>query len=211
MGKHLLSRKLFNCNTRSTPDVNRKRGVHLWRSKLSKEQWEKLQTYLKFARFKIILLLLCTTDLISVWSSSSFRLQWTICAYQIMHRVWRPIYGHLWRNAISDQCLHWKYFTFASNSRAEARAKFKKHLYFVKLIMRKVSNIPSENILADDPLPRMSRKGWIFDRRGGLSVHLFDQFILASATDERTTLVTLVSYKHNVAAKHGSSKPLTTN
>ena len=33
--------------------------------------------------------------------------------------------------------------------------------------MRKVSYIPLENILADDPLPRMSRKGWIFDRREG--------------------------------------------
>ena len=29
-----------------------------------------------------------------------------------MHQVWRPIYGYLWRNAVSDQCLHWKYFTF---------------------------------------------------------------------------------------------------
>ena len=36
------------------------------------------------------------------------------CAYPIMHRVWRPIYGYLWRNAVSDQCLHWKYFTFAT-------------------------------------------------------------------------------------------------
>ena len=37
----------------------------------------------------------------------------TICAYPIMHWVWRPIYRYLWRNAVSDQCLHWKYFTFA--------------------------------------------------------------------------------------------------
>ena len=32
-------------------------------------------------------------------------------------------------------------------------------LYFVKLIMQKVSYISLENILADDPLPRMSKKG----------------------------------------------------
>ena len=43
------------------------------------------------------------------------------------------------------------------------------------------------------------------------SGHVFDKFILVSTAHERTTLVTIVSYKHNVAAKHGSSKPLTTN
>ena len=32
------------------------------------------------------------------------------------------------------------------------------NLYFVKLIMQKISYIPSENILVDDPLPRMSKK-----------------------------------------------------
>ena len=37
--------------------------------------------------------------------------------------------------------------------------EFKKHLYFVKLIMRMVSYIPLGNILADDPSSRMSRKG----------------------------------------------------
>ena len=70
-------------------------------------------------------------------------------------------------------------------------------LYFVKLIIWKVSNISLENILADDPLPRMSKKGSIFDRRG-------------STVHEWTTLVTIVSYKYNDAAKRGSSKPLTT-
>ena len=44
--------------------------------------------------------------------------------------------------------------------------------------MQKVSYIPLENILADDPLPRMSKKGWIFDRRGGCQVMVFDNFIL---------------------------------
>ena len=59
----------------------------------------------------------------------------------------------------------------------------KKHLYFVKLIMRMVSYIPLGNILVDDPLSRISRKGWIF----------------------------LVSYKHYITAKRRSFKPLTTN
>ena len=34
---------------------------------------------------------------------------------------------------------------------------------------------------------------------------------LASTAHERTSLVTIVSYKRNVVPKHGSSKPLTTN
>ena len=56
--------------------------------------------------------------------------------------------------------------------------------------MQKVSYIPLENILADDPLPRMSTKGWIFDRRGGCQVTVFDKFILASTAHERITIVT---------------------
>ena len=36
--------------------------------------------------------------------------------------------------------------------------KLKMDLHFVKLIMQKVSYIPLENVLADDPLPRMSKK-----------------------------------------------------
>ena len=129
-----------------------------------------------------------------------------------MHPVWRLIYGTCdVTYAVSAQCLHWKYFTFTTDSWAETRAELKSICFLVKLIMQKVSYIPLENILADDPLPRMSRKGWIFDHRGGCQFRVFDKFILASNAHERTTLVTIVSYKHNVAAKQGSPKPLATN
>ena len=65
---------------------------------------------------------------------------------------------------------------------------------FCKLIMQKVSYIPLENILADDPLSRMSKKGWIFDRRGGCQVTVFfDKFISASAAHERITIGYVVS------------------
>ena len=53
--------------------------------------------------------------------------------------------------------------------------------------MQKVSYIPLESILTDDPLPRMSKKGWIFDRRGDCQVAVFDKFILASTAHERIT------------------------
>ena len=53
--------------------------------------------------------------------------------------------------------------------------------------MQKVSYIPLENILADYPMPRMSKKGWIFDHRGGCQVTVFDKFILASTAHERIT------------------------
>ena len=56
--------------------------------------------------------------------------------------------------------------------------------------MQKVNYIPLENILADDPLPRMSKKGWIFDRIGGCQFTVFDQFILVSTAHERIILVT---------------------
>ena len=103
-----------------------------------------------------------------------------------------------------------KIFYFRYESRAETRAKLKMDLYVVKLIMQKVSYIPLENILADDPLPRMSKKGWIFDHTGGCQVTIFDKFILVSIAHERLPwLHSLV--KHNVAAKHGGSKPLTCN
>ena len=49
---------------------------------------------------------------------------------------------------------------------------------------------------------------WLLRR---LSVHVFDKVALAWTVHERITLVILVSYKHNVATKHGSSKPLATN
>ena len=48
---------------------------------------------------------------------------------------------------------------FRYDSLAETHAKLKTNLYFVKLIMQNVSYIPLESILADDPLPRMSKKG----------------------------------------------------
>ena len=56
------------------------------------------------------------------------------------------------------------------------------------------------------------KKSWIFDRRGGCQVTVFDKFILASTVHERITYHWLRSLvKHIVAAKHGSSKPLTSN
>ena len=59
--------------------------------------------------------------------------------------------------------------------------------------MQKVSVIPLENILADDPLPRMSKNGWIFDRRGGCQVMVFDKLILASTAHEQITIGYVVS------------------
>ena len=59
--------------------------------------------------------------------------------------------------------------------------------------MQKVSYIPLENILADDPLPRMSKKGWIFDCRGGCQVTVLDKFILASTAHKRITIGYVVS------------------
>ena len=48
---------------------------------------------------------------------------------------------------------------FRYDLQAETHAKLKTDLYFVKLIiMQKVSYIPLENIFANDPLPRMSKK-----------------------------------------------------
>ena len=44
-----------------------------------------------------------------------------------------------------------KIFYSRYDSRVETRAKLKTDLHFVKLIMQKVSYIPLENILADDP------------------------------------------------------------
>ena len=59
--------------------------------------------------------------------------------------------------------------------------------------MQKVSHIPLENILANDPLPRISKKGWTYDRRGGSQVTGFDKFILASTAHERITIGYVVS------------------
>ena len=103
------------------------------------------------------------------------------------------IQRYLWRNAVSDQYLRLKIFYFRYDSRAEFTCEIKSgSLLLVKLIMQKVSYIPLENILADDPLPRMSKKGWIFDRRGGCQVILM-QFILASTAHERITIGYVVS------------------
>ena len=52
-----------------------------------------------------------------------------------------------------------KIIYFRYDSRAETRAKLKTDLYFFKLIMQTASYIPLESILADDPLPRISKKG----------------------------------------------------
>ena len=104
-----------------------------------------------------------------------------------------------------------KIFYFHYDSQVETLAKLKTDLYFVKLIMQKVSYIPLENILANDPLPRMSKKGWIFDRRGEAvsSQFLIILFQYQLRMSELPWLCSLV--KHNVAAKHGNSKPLTSN
>ena len=56
--------------------------------------------------------------------------------------------------------------------------------------MQKVSYIPLENILADEPLPRMSKKVEIFDRTGGCQFTVFYQFILVSTAHEQIILVT---------------------
>ena len=74
--------------------------------------------------------------------------------------------------------------------------------------MRKVSYIPLENILADDPLSRKSRKGWIFNGRGGCQ---FTNLLQHQLRMNKLPWATLVLYKHNLAAKHGSSKLFTTN
>ena len=66
-------------------------------------------------------------------------------------------------------------------------------------------------MLADDPFSRMSRKGWIFNCRGGCQFTFLKKLLLASTVHERTTMATLISYRHNVATKHGTSKLLTTN
>ena len=125
-----------------------------------------------------------------------------------MHRVRRPTYRYLWRNAVSDQCLHWKYFLFTTIHGWKHLQKT--DLYFVKLIMQKVSYIPLENILADDPLQRMSKKvEFSIAEEAVSSRFLINLFEYQLRMSELSWLRSLV--KHNVAAKHGSSKPLTSN
>ena len=71
--------------------------------------------------------------------------------------------------------------------RVERRAKLKKHLYFVKQIMRKVSYIPLENILADNQLYQEKVEFLIAEEAVG--THFLNKFISASTAHERTTLV----------------------
>ena len=75
----------------------------------------------------------------------------------------------------------------------ETRAKLKTVLYFVKLIMQKVSYIPLENILADDPLPRMSKKVEFSIVEEAVRSRFLINFILASTAHERITMGYVVS------------------
>ena len=101
-----------------------------------------------------------------------------------------------------------KIFYFHYDSRAETRAKLKTDLYFVKLIVQKVSYIPLENILADDPLLRMSKKvEFLIVQEAVRSRFLINLFKYQLHMSELPWLHSLV--KHSVATKHGSSKPLT--
>ena len=43
------------------------------------------------------------------------------------------------------------------------------------------------------PCQECQKKGWIFDRRGGCQVTVFDKFILASTAHERITIGYVVS------------------
>ena len=88
------------------------------------------------------------------------------------------------------------------------RCRIKKHLYFVKLIMWKVNCILTENILADDPLPRQSRKGWTFDRSGGCQF-MFLINLINCAWANYLGNHSLVQTQ--CCRKAQSSKPFTTN
>ena len=55
--------------------------------------------------------------------------------------------------------------------------------------MQKVSCIPLENILVDDPLLRMSKKVEFSIVEEAVSSRFFDNFILVSTAHERITLV----------------------
>ena len=76
--------------------------------------------------------------------------------------------------------------------------------------MQKVTYIPLENILADDALPRMSKKvEFSIAEEAVSSRFLINLFKYQLRMSELSWLRSLV--KHNVAAKQGSSKPLTSN
>ena len=130
-----------------------------------------------------------------------------------MHRVWRSINRYLWCNSGTYQCVHWKYFTFITDSRAETCAELKSiyNVHFVKLIMRMVSYIPLGKYFGRWPLVNKVKKMWNFWSYRRQSIYIFDKVTLASTVHERTNLLTIVSYKCNVVAKHGSSKALTAN
>ena len=71
-------------------------------------------------------------------------------------------------------------------------------------------DIPLENILADDPLPRMSKKvEFSIAEEAVSSQFLIILFQYQLHMSELPWLCSLV--KHNVAAKHGNSKPLISN
>ena len=126
-------------------------------------------------------------------------------AYPTMHWVWRPICRYFWCNTVSDQRLHWKYFTFATDLQVETHAELKSILFC------KIDYVNSWKYFGRWLLVKNMKKRLNFWSLRRLSVHIFYKSILASIAHKRITLVTLVLYKGNVAAKHGSSKPLTTN
>ena len=66
--------------------------------------------------------------------------------------------------------------------------------------MRMVSYIPFGNIFMMTPCQECQEMVDFFDRRGGCQFTFFDKVTLASTAHELTTLATLISYKHNVAA-----------
>ena len=101
-------------------------------------------------------------------------------------------------------------FYFCYDSWARTRAKLKADLYFLKLIMQKVSYIPLKNILADNPLPRMSKKvEFLITEEAVSSRFLINLFWHQLGMSKLPWLHSLI--KHNVAAKHWSSKPMTSN
>ena len=68
--------------------------------------------------------------------------------------------------------------------------------------MKMVSHIPKANILADDPLSRISRKCGIFYRTGVCQFMIFDKVTLPSTAHEQIILVTIVSYKVAMQCNH---------
>ena len=117
----------------------------------------------------------------------------------------------VWHNTMSNQCLHWKYFTFATHFSIQTCSIMKKHLKFEKndYVNGKL-HTNREIFWFNDVLSRMSRKCWNFDCDWVWQFTFFNGN-QASCVHEGTTLVNLVSYKHNVAAKHMNLKQFTIN